>query len=925
MTYSSSIFKVVTARISSSLNRACPYSRPHSDVDSGPRLEGLSLTDARMDAYRKSGSQTFPGANLDIRISGETCPLQYGHPPFAATPLSRFMPGGYHVIRARLPIEIQEHIIDHLVNDVVSLRNCALTCRVWLPRSRSLLLCAFRIATRSSWDAAIDYFQENDRMRPLVRSITMAPAPTERMWLLGTYPSLLFRMLPNLRRWEIRAPVDAEKGMPRVVFHRTTLIQLRFSPITELHVSSIQFSSLTDFVRLLSSIPLLRVLEYTEIQFARAKGISSTTGTPLLRRPLSLSTLQNLVLRQGESLKWSPSGETDSLSVLLVGYLDLIAVRTITAITLAMTRLRSLTLHADQHPEDGVSAFLAKTFGEASNWVQALGRGSTLERLEIHIDMRDTFKNPQDRAFCNNLVELALSLLEVQDRCQTLQRVLLAGREMHLAIIIHIPSFWAPREVVLRTLREDSFPELQKKGVLDVEFSGGNVCQSYAPHNGQVSALAVSPDGRWVASGSRGLAIIWDAHTRQAVHEWVIPMAQPPSADSFAFSPDSTRIACCGYNRGRTSVEIRGVDDGHRISILEGYKINNNGGVLLSQLTCAWFPNQLIFVSLTCSTIVVQTWNAHTLEQSSTRKYVAPFQSGSLVLSPDGRHLVGLTVAGSTRCPMDNKHPTNHHRLRVGSRQRSRTASRPRSYPASRTRFTLPNYPLCVLWDLDTSGSGEVLLKGLDCERVLAASFDREGKRLALSLANHTIRIWNPKTRELLSMAEPTEELGLTAGPHRHLYPRMPPEVFSKAVTFAPDGRHLLSLRYMRTCDGQIETLLVAWDTLSRRPVLTCTEYEKYGDTVLSAVGRDGGVARFAPTCTHVAFTAGGGRVQDIDLSSGVPLKTRTFEGPQDLPAGRQFGLQRDHYNVTTSLVFSPDGRTLCWATRDGEVEIRSF
>ena len=409
-------------------------------------------------------------------------------------------------------------------------------------------------------------------------------------------------------------------------------------------------------------------------------------------------------------------------------------------------------------------------------------------------------------------------------------------------------------------------------------------------------------------------------------------MDQPPSADSFAFSPDSTRIACCAYSNGRTSVEIRGVDDGHKIRALKGCEIDDNDGMPLSQLTCAWFPNELILVSLTRSTIIVQTWNAHTLEQSPTRKYVAPFQRGSLVLSPDGRRLVGLTIAGSAHCPTASKRPTNYPRLRhISGRQRSRTTSRSRSYPASRTRFARPtlNCPLCVLWDLDTSDSGEVLLKGPHCERVLAASFDRESRRLALSLANHTIRIWNPKTRELLSMAEPIEELGLTASPHRHLYFRTPPEVFSKAVTFAPDGRHLLSLRYMRTCDGQIETLLVAnWDTQSRRSVLTCTEYEKYDDRLSSAhaVGRDGGVARFAPTCTHVAFTAGGGKVHDMNLLSDLPLKTQTFEsGLQDLPAGRLFGLRPDHCGVATSLVFSPDGQTLCWATSGGGVEIRSL
>lgn len=142
---------------------------------------------------------------------------------------------------------------------------------------------------------------------------------------------------------------------------------------------------------------------------------------------------------------------------------------------LAMSQLRSLTLHADLRPEDGVSALLSETFGEASNWVRAFSGGSTLQQLEIHIHLSDTFKNSQDRASCSDLVQLALSLLEVQGHCQALEQVLLAGWETRLALMVHIPSSWAPREVVLGTLRENSFPALKKKGLLDVTFSGGTV------------------------------------------------------------------------------------------------------------------------------------------------------------------------------------------------------------------------------------------------------------------------------------------------------------------------------------------------------------------------------------------------------------------------------------------------------------------
>ncbi len=208
-------------------------------------------------------------------------------------PSYALMSGGLHPSHAPpLPIEIEDRIVDQLVDHPASLRNCSLTCRAWLPRSRFHLFGTIRIRTKSVLDAVLDYFQAKPHMRTLVRSLVMAPTATERTRLLGTYPASLFQMLPNLRRWEMRAPVDAKTNAPRVSFHPTTLIQLRCSPITELHVSSMQFTSTAEFVRLITSIPRLRVLQCADVRFGTTNGIPLNAASRFPRRPLGLSTLQ---------------------------------------------------------------------------------------------------------------------------------------------------------------------------------------------------------------------------------------------------------------------------------------------------------------------------------------------------------------------------------------------------------------------------------------------------------------------------------------------------------------------------------------------------------------------------------------------------------------------------------------------------------
>lgn len=189
----------------------------------------------------------------------------------------------FHPFHAPFPVDIEEHIIDRLAEHVAPLRNCSLTCRAWLLRSRYHLFRTIRISTKAIRDAIVDYFQETPHMRCLVRSLAILPAPAERLQLLGTHPAILFQILPNLRRWEMGVPGG---DAPKVCFHRTTLIQLRCSPITELRLSSIQFTSKGEFMRLVSSIPLLRVLECVDVSFGTANGVL------FRRRPLGLSTLQ---------------------------------------------------------------------------------------------------------------------------------------------------------------------------------------------------------------------------------------------------------------------------------------------------------------------------------------------------------------------------------------------------------------------------------------------------------------------------------------------------------------------------------------------------------------------------------------------------------------------------------------------------------
>ena len=129
--------------------------------------------------------------------------------------------------------------------------------------------------------------------------------------------------------------------------------------------------------------------------------------------------------------------------------------------------------------DDGIDTLYLEALTDALGCMETLHCGSTLERLETHLYVRNpstgNHPRPRDGALCNDPASLALFLLEDRMRgcCQALEQALLADRATHLSIVTHLPSFWTRREIVSRALEEDALPNLHRKGLLNVSYSGG--------------------------------------------------------------------------------------------------------------------------------------------------------------------------------------------------------------------------------------------------------------------------------------------------------------------------------------------------------------------------------------------------------------------------------------------------------------------
>lgn len=411
-------------------------------------------------------------------------------------------------------------------------------------------------------------------------------------------------------------------------------------------------------------------------------------------------------------------------------------------------------------------------------------------------------------------------------------------------------------------------------------------------HLGDVSAVAFSPDGHLIASGSSDFTIkIWDSETSAEV--WTL-QGHSGEVSAIAFSPSGHHIASGSSD---CTIKIWDAETGTEIWTLQGH---------INEVWSVSFDGEGEFITSKSDDDIVKTWDVGTGACISTSKDSIKSKHYRLVFSSDKRRTAYFFANFDTVFISDEQDVTEDLFLSGHSKPVTSVCFS----PDNRLIASASDDRTVKIWDAKTGNELSTLLG--HTRPVLSVCFSFDTNRIASGSSDTTIKIWDVESStEVSALQSPAE------------FPRI-----VSSVALSLDGRRIAS----GSQDGTIQIR----DSETGKNIQTLQHTSAWGIWSLA----------FSPDGRHIAAglfdtfvisdTESGATISACNApKDGRVARSTSLEGRyiatwreniiriKDSESDKDVVGLSGHCGIVTSVAFSPkDCHIVTFASRDKTIKI---